>query len=310
MGGTTAKAGVIYRGEALTTGAALLGGYDKALPVQIAMMDIFEVSAGGGSIARVDEDGALHVVPRAPGLFPAFGMLFSDLRYDFVRTWLTALEAASFDEIEAVHCELEESGRAAIAAASVSPGEVAVERAADMRYVGQEHAVTVDLTMEVFENRDREAIKALFDAMHELRYGANAPAEKAGIVSLRTTVTGVMRKPAHEIVAAGGAEPPEGARSGERPVYFDAAGGFRHARLHARRAAGRQPHRRTGADRGAGLDHRRHAGRCVGGRWVRPHAPSRPGGDRAGAQRRYRGDRGDEDQPHAHRLQRDHLRGA
>ena len=58
MGGTTAKAGVIYKGEALTTGAALIGGYDKALPVQIAMMDIFEVGTGGGSIARV-EDGAL-----------------------------------------------------------------------------------------------------------------------------------------------------------------------------------------------------------------------------------------------------------
>ncbi len=27
MGGTTAKAGVIYEGEALTTGAALIGGY-------------------------------------------------------------------------------------------------------------------------------------------------------------------------------------------------------------------------------------------------------------------------------------------
>ena len=36
MGGTTAKAGVIYKGEALTTGAALIGGYDRALPVQIA----------------------------------------------------------------------------------------------------------------------------------------------------------------------------------------------------------------------------------------------------------------------------------
>ena len=58
MGGTTAKAGVIYKGEALTTGAALIGGYDKALPVQIAMMDIFEVGTGGGSIARV-EDGTL-----------------------------------------------------------------------------------------------------------------------------------------------------------------------------------------------------------------------------------------------------------
>ena len=69
MGGTTAKAGVIHKGEALTTGAALLGGYDKALPVQIAMMDIFEVGTGGGSIARL-EDGALRVGPHSAGAAP------------------------------------------------------------------------------------------------------------------------------------------------------------------------------------------------------------------------------------------------
>src|SRR6266852_4318336 len=69
MGGTTAKAGVIYKGEALTTGAALIGGYDKALPVQIAMMDIFEVGTGGGSIARLDE-GGLRVGPQSAGAAP------------------------------------------------------------------------------------------------------------------------------------------------------------------------------------------------------------------------------------------------
>src|SRR4029434_11321818 len=69
MGGTTAKAGVIHNGEALTTGAALIGGYDEALPVQIAMMDIFEVGTGGGSIARVEE-GSLRVGPQSAGASP------------------------------------------------------------------------------------------------------------------------------------------------------------------------------------------------------------------------------------------------
>src|SRR3954466_1055660 len=69
MGGTTAKAGVIYKGEPLTTGAALIGGYDQALPVQIAMMDIFEVGTGGGSIARVEE-GGLRVGPQSAGASP------------------------------------------------------------------------------------------------------------------------------------------------------------------------------------------------------------------------------------------------
>lgn len=351
MGGTTAKAGVIHKGEALTTGTALLGGYEKALPVQIAMMDIFEVSAGGGSIARVEHDGALHVgpqsagavpgpacypnggdeptvtdanlllgrlgadrflggemvldvdaasramktrladplrmdvtaaadgilriaitamsyavkgvttergldvgdfamvayggagplhaaavarelsirqviIPRAPGVFSAFGMLFSDLRYDFVRTWFTALDDAPFDAVERIYAEMEDEGRAAIDGASVVPEAVTVKRAADMRYVGQEHAVTVDLPIAVFETQDRARIKQLFDEMHALRYGTSAPEEKAEIVSLRSTVTGVMRKPPQETVPAGEETPPRDAVTGTRPVFFNDIGDF------------------------------------------------------------------------------------
>jgi N-methylhydantoinase A len=347
MGGTTAKAGVIHNGEALTTGAALIGGYEEALPVQIAMMDIFEVGTGGGSIARVEEGalrvgpqsagavpgpacyalggseptvtdadlllgrlaverflggemrldverarralldrvakplgmdltaaaegilaiaatamsyavkrvttergldagdfalvayggaGPLHavwvareigirtvIVPPAPGVFSAFGMLFSDLRYDFVRTWFTRLEDAPFDRIEAVYRELEDQGRDAIAGTSVQPRRIAVRRAADMRYVGQEHAVTVDLPLALFEKRKRGAIKRAFDAMHALRYGTSAPQEPAEIVSLRSTVTGALRKPPPERIERGKAMPRRAAMTGRRNVCFDGA---------------------------------------------------------------------------------------
>src|SRR6185312_615785 len=141
------------------------------------------------------------IIPGAPGVFSAFGMLFSDLRYDFVRTWFTRLDEASFEQIEKVYRELEDQGRSAIANASVKPQKVVVKRAADMRYVGQEHAVTVDLPLAVFRKRDRAAIKRHFDEMHELRYGTSAPAERAEIVSLRATVTGLMRKPPQEKIA-------------------------------------------------------------------------------------------------------------
>jgi N-methylhydantoinase A len=348
MGGTTAKAGVICKGEPLTTGAALIGGYEQALPVQIAMMDILEVGTGGGSIARVEEGalrvgpqsagaepgpacygrggavptvtdanlvlgrldagrflggemkldaeaarkaimshvaeplgmdeiaaadgilriavvamsyavkrvttergldagdfalvayggaGPLHaveiareigmrrvIIPNAPGVFSALGMLYADLRYDYVRTWPSRLEDASFDDFDRIYGEMEEEGRRAIAAASVTPEEIAVSRAADMRYMGQEHAVTIDLPVQVFADKDREAIKRHFDDMHLQRYGTSAPAERAEIVSLRTTVTGVMRKPALEEIARGGPTPPKAARTGERAVWFEGHG--------------------------------------------------------------------------------------
>ena len=345
MGGTTAKAGVIYKGEVLTTGAALIGGYNQALPVQIAMVDVFEVGTGGGSIATVDESGALRVgpqssgaepgpacygrggrlptvtdanlvlgrlgvdrflggemkldvkaaeraiaehiakplgvdiihaadgilriattamsyavkavstergldaaafsliayggagplhasaiareigqqkliVPRAPGHFCAFGMLHADLRYDYVKTWFTRLDDAPFAEIEKIFHDMIDEGKAAVVSSGLKPTKVTIGYAVDMRYVGQEHPVTVDLSPAVFKRRDRESIKHHFDDVHQLRYGTCAPEERAEIVSLRATVTGVMKKPPLEKITRGGKVPLVGAGRGKRSVYF------------------------------------------------------------------------------------------
>ena len=93
--------------------------------------------------------------------------------------------------------------------------------------------------------------------MHETRYGYSAPAEKAEIVSLRSAVTGLMRKPQFERIAAGGAAPPAAAFRGTRPVYFAEAGRHVDTPTYDRaRAGGRQPDLRAGADRGIRLDHR------------------------------------------------------
>ena len=113
---------------------------------------------------------------------------------------------------------------AAIASTSVKPGKIVIKRAMDMRYVGQEHAVTVDLPMPVFAKKDREAIKRHFDDMHLLRYGTSAPDERAEVVSLRSTVTGTMRKPPQEKIAKGQKAPPKTAFTGRRKVYFAADG--------------------------------------------------------------------------------------
>jgi len=172
------------------------------------------------------------VIPPAPGVFSAFGMLFADLRYDFVRTWFTRLEDADFDRIERIYRELEEECLRGIAGCSVKPHKITYKRAADMRYVGQEHAVTVDLPLKVFARGDRAAIKRRFDAMHEQRYGTCAPQERAEIVSLRTTVLGVLRKPQLAKIKRGKPRPGRGSATGRRPVYFD--GKFRTTPSYAR----------------------------------------------------------------------------
>ncbi|HLQ59173.1 MAG TPA: hydantoinase/oxoprolinase family protein [Gemmatimonadales bacterium] len=66
MGGTSADASLISAGVALTEGAESVAGVPLALPAIL----IETVSAGGGSIASVDEGGALRVGPRSAGAEP------------------------------------------------------------------------------------------------------------------------------------------------------------------------------------------------------------------------------------------------
>ncbi len=188
-----------------------LVAYGGAGPLHAAMV------ARELRIARV-------VVPRAPGHFSAFGMLVADLRRDFVKTWFTPLAEASFPAMEDIYAEMERQGRAAVRRSEVAVADVTLRRAADMRYVGQEHAVTVELPVELFQAEDRDGIKTRFDAVHATRYGYSAPGEKAEIVSLRSAITGLMRKPTFEPIAAGEAVPPAAARRGTRAVYFAEAG--------------------------------------------------------------------------------------
>ena len=85
------------------------------------------------------------IIPESPGHFSAFGMLFSDLRYDYVQTCPSRLADADFADLELIYQNMEEAGHAAIERTSINVDDIVVTRAADMRYVGQEHAVTVDL---------------------------------------------------------------------------------------------------------------------------------------------------------------------
>jgi N-methylhydantoinase A len=78
MGGTTAKASLIRDGRYETTTDYEVGGgssMTRAMngtghPIRMPVIDLAEVSAGGGSIAWVDRAGALRVGPKSAGAVP------------------------------------------------------------------------------------------------------------------------------------------------------------------------------------------------------------------------------------------------
>jgi N-methylhydantoinase A len=166
------------------------------------------------------------LIPFSPGHFSAYGMLFSDLRRDYVRSCFQKLASAPFDLFASLYGEMEAAGRKAVEESAVRPEKVTIIRYADMRYIGQEHAVTVELDRALFERQDRAAIKEQFDAVHQRRYGTCAPKELAELVSLRVTVIGEVPKPPKIHLEPGGAEPSAEARRGQKSVYFREGGGF------------------------------------------------------------------------------------
>ena len=70
MGGTTAKTSLIKDGEISVAQGYHIGGYASGHPVMFPVVDIVEVGAGGGSIAWIDDVGALKIGPRSAGSHP------------------------------------------------------------------------------------------------------------------------------------------------------------------------------------------------------------------------------------------------
>lgn len=75
MGGTTAKACLIQHGEPLVSGDFEVDRRYRfkpgsGMPVTVPSIDMIEIGAGGGSIARVDEMGLLKVGPQSAGADP------------------------------------------------------------------------------------------------------------------------------------------------------------------------------------------------------------------------------------------------
>ena len=175
------------------------------------------------------------VVPRAPGIFSATGLLGTDLKRDSSLTLLRRLEELDVDEIERAFAALEEAGAAELAREGLPPERIAFDRQVDMRYVGQSFELTIPLAAASFDAAQSGALRERFHAEHDRVYGFSAPAEPAELVSLRLTTVGRIEKPPLRALerATRAAAPKE-----HRQVFFSEADGFVECPIHDRYALG------------------------------------------------------------------------
>ena len=194
--------------------------------------DFVLVAGGGGGPMHAAALGAelqvrAVIVPPYSGVFSAWGMTMTAPRLDVVQTRIARLggPGARAEELAAEYEALEREAAAALVNEGISPRVVALERAADMRYAGQEHAVRVPVAGGPV---DLAAVERDFHAFHRQKYTFDLVGDPVELVTFHVTAFGP--EPAAPVAAPLVAAAPPGGGAGlpaprsRRPVDFDVDG--------------------------------------------------------------------------------------
>lgn len=175
----------------------------------------------GGSLARMLRIPRV-IIPFAPGVLSAFGLLVSDVEHDNAASFRRPATPASIADLAATLAELDRIGLEDMARDKVDPARVGVRRYAEMRYVGQSYELEVPIEGEI----DADAIATLVDAFHEVHERVYRQRNSGAVefVNLRTVHFAAAPKLA--------LDPPEGgpsweaAQTGTRRIYVPEAGAW------------------------------------------------------------------------------------
>lgn len=175
---------------------------------------------GAGPLHATDVARALGireiVLPPAPGILCAQGLVVSDLKEDFVRTGRMPVETLHLDAMHGKLGELLADAEQWFIAEGIAHDDRSVELTLDMRYVGQNFELPVKLAGTDLGALDE--LKRLFFAVHEMSYGYSNPNDPVEVVNFRLTTKGRLPRPSEAPVATTSTGSP--AAIEVRPVWF------------------------------------------------------------------------------------------
>ena len=186
-------------------------------PREFAMV----VGGGGGAMhgAPLGRDIGVKdiIVPLYPGLFSAWGMLATEPRCDFMQTVLQRAEEVDAADIRALFNRLKQSAEKYFRTdANMADAEITYEDRIDLRYLGQEHSVTVPVTT---ETATVESILANFHDAHEKTYTFRLDDTPVEFVTYRLAASANVPRPVLNKLSAEGRSL-EAARQDSRMVDF------------------------------------------------------------------------------------------
>jgi N-methylhydantoinase A len=155
------------------------------------------------------------IVPPQPSVLSAFGTLVTSVRLDLVRSDLVRIGDLDWTRVDRILGELEREALAALAEAGCPASSVTLIFAADLRYLGQQSELTVQLDADPRRHHEAARIVAVFEGIYKKLYGVNPSHVPIELVTWRVTARGpiIPFSRAMELPAA------PGRPKGERTVH-------------------------------------------------------------------------------------------
>lgn len=159
------------------------------------------------------------IVPIAAPVFSAWGMLMTDVRHDYIQTNIRRMNEVSAEELNDMWKSLLSQAQEQFEKEGVQKENIVCNYIADMRYMGQEHTVKVNVPPIPWSEETKEEIIQRFHDTHEHFYTFRLTDTPTEIVNLHLVAYGRLTKPElAKIPAQEGSV--ENAEKEIRKVYF------------------------------------------------------------------------------------------
>jgi N-methylhydantoinase A len=167
------------------------------------------------------------VIPKESSIFCAAGMLMSDLKHNFVRTYSTSLDKLDKRKFRSMFNEMRQEATELLKSENIPEDSIQHILSLDMRYVKQYHEVNVTMTQNELEKGNIESVVLKFHPEHNRLYGYSleelgAPIE---LINLRLTSIGKTSKPKFKKEEHDQLDPSKALKK-KRKVYLPLKGAF------------------------------------------------------------------------------------
>ena len=203
----------------ISEGVRLMSVQRGVDPRQFTMM-AFGGAAGlqAGKVARQLQVEKV-IIPAAAAVLSAHGMLSTDLKYDYSRSYPAALLGIDLDAVKGIVSGMESEGRDKLLGQGVPESDIEVTVSADMRYLDQIYEVNVplpSLAQDPAACLDQWA--ANFHNRYQELYSYSQSEQEIRLVTLRATVVGRLPKLDPPPLDTGNTGPPK--EKSRRDIYL------------------------------------------------------------------------------------------